>query len=73
MKTEKTKGGEKAKSGGSSFGPMGRGMSELMKKCCAGRGGFPGCETGMEAMMEEMKKHCCTPDEDAAEAERKKK
>lgn len=56
------------------LGPMGQGMFEMMKKCCAGRGGFPDCSTGMEGMLEAMKKqHCCKPDKDAAEPERKKK
>ncbi len=59
----------KAKPSAFGFGQMGHGMSEMMTKCCTGRGGFPDCST----MTEEMKKHCCTPQKDAAQSERKKK
>ncbi len=70
MSTPKTDGRrEKTKSNTSGFGPMGHGMSEMMTKCCPGRGGFPDCLT----MMEEMKKQCCAPHKDAAESERKKR
>ena len=69
MNTKKGKDkGEKAKSDVSGFGPMGHGMSGMMK-CCMAEGGFPDCLT----MMEEMKKQCCPPRKDAAEPERTKK
>jgi hypothetical protein len=73
MQTEETKDkGKKENSSGFCCSPMGQGMSEMMKKCCAGRGGFSGCPTEMEGMMEEMKKQCCMPHKDADESERKK-
>jgi pentatricopeptide repeat protein len=60
--------GAKEKSNAFGFGPMGRGMSEMMK-CCSGQGSFPDCLT----MVEEMKKQCCTPHKNKAESEKKKK
>lgn len=42
MRAEKTKDkGEKEKSNGFNCAPLGHGMFEMMKKCCAGRGDFP--------------------------------
>jgi hypothetical protein len=75
MQKEKTKEmGEKGKSKGFSGAPLGRGMCEMMKKCCAGRGGFPDCSDGMEGMTEAMtKKRCCMPNEDADVSEGRKK
>ena len=75
MHAQKTKDkGEKEKSSGFNCAPLGQGMFEMMKKCCAGRGGFSDCSAGMESMMEAMtKQHCCTPNKDAAESERRKK
>ncbi len=70
MNTENTEARkEKTKSNAFGFGSMGHGMSEMMTKCCTSQGSFPDCST----MMEEMKKHCCTPQKDAAQSERKKK
>ena len=70
MNTKKTKDkGGNAKSSAFGFGPMGHGMSEMMTKCCTGRGGFPDCLK----MMDEMKKQCCAPNKDVVESERKKK
>ncbi len=69
MNTENTKTRkEKAKSNAYGFGPMGHGMSEMMK-CCTEEGGLTDCLT----MMEKMKKQCCAPDKDASESERKMK
>ena len=65
--TNKKKG--KAKTSDHGFGPMGKGMFEMMSACCAGRGGFSDCST----MMEEFKKQCCAPNKGTAESERKKK
>lgn len=71
MHTEKIKDkGEKETSNGFNCAPLGHEMFEMMKKCCASRGGFPDCSTEMEALM---KQHCCTPNEDAVESERRKK
>ncbi len=74
MHTEKTKDkGEKEKSTGFNCAPLGHGISEMMTKCCAGRGGFPDCSTVMEDMMEEMKKQHCMPNKDAAKSVKRKK
>lgn len=75
MHAEETKDkGEKEKSNGFNCAPLGHGMFEMMRKCCAGRGEFPDCSTLMEGMMEAMKKQqCCTPNKDAAESDRRKK
>ena len=75
MNAEKTRDkGDEENSSDFGFAPMGQQMSEMMKEYCAGRGGFPDCLTGMEGMLEAMKKkHCCKPNKDAAEPERKKK
>lgn len=69
MHAKKTKDkGEKEQSN-FNFAEMAHGISEMVTKCCAGRGGFPDCLT----MMEEMKKQCCAPHKDAVESERKKR
>jgi hypothetical protein len=68
MKSEKTRVRRGTKPNAFGFGPMGHGMSEMMKSCTT-QGGFPDCLT----MMEEMKKQCCPPHKDAAEPERTKK
>ena len=74
MHAQKTKDkGEKEKSSGFNCAPLGEGMFEMMKKCCAGRGGFSDCSALMEGMMEEMKKQHCMPNKDAAESVKRKK
>lgn len=75
MHKEETKDkGAKAKSTDFGFAPTSDRMLEMMNTCCAGRGGFPYCSTGMEGMMKAMtKQHCCTTNEDATESERRKK
>ncbi|MFZ2198292.1 MAG: hypothetical protein WAV13_11195 [Thermodesulfovibrionales bacterium] len=75
MHSKKTKDkGDKAQSTDFRFATPGHGMFEMMKKCCAGGGGFPDCSSEMESIMEAMtKQHCCTPNEDAAESQRRKK
>ncbi len=70
------KGKEKAAKGKASafnFAPMGQGISGMMTKCCAGRGGFPDCATVMKGIMEQMNKRECTPDNDAAGFQGRKK
>jgi hypothetical protein len=54
--------GNKTNSTDFGFAPMGRGMREMMKECCTGRGGFPDCSPMMKGMMEAMgSQPCCTP------------
>jgi hypothetical protein len=66
--------GEKAKCTDSTFSQTGQGMFEMMKKCCMGQSEFPDCSTMMKGMKEAMRNQtCCTPNEDAAESERRKK
>ncbi len=55
------------------FAPMGHGISEMMPKYCAGQGGFPDCATVMKGIMDQMRKQDCTPDNDAAEFQGRKK
>lgn len=43
-------------------GPLGTGMFEMMKKCCAGEGGFPDCAAMMKSRMGAMTgMPCCGP------------
>jgi hypothetical protein len=63
---------DKAKSEGS--GPMGSGMFEIMKKCCAGEGAFSDCAAMMKNKMgAATSMPCCGADRGKTEPDRRKK
>jgi hypothetical protein len=63
MDTEETsKKRDKTKAADRGFGPMGKGMFEMMNACCAGQGGTSYCSAMMKEMMEKMgNRACCAP------------
>ncbi len=63
MDTEETSDkGDKAKSADPGCTQMGRGMFEMISKCCAGQDGSTDCSTMMKGMMETMRSRpCCAP------------
>lgn len=55
MEAEGTRSKAESKSSNSNCDQLRHGMFEMMKKCRAGRGGFPDCSIGMEVMREARK------------------